>query len=118
MQGRAFHANECGGFGDITVRSFSSVNPARTLMDSAWVNLVKRTAEDVYGRVPSMVPSMAGSGPMYSVTNTLGIPVASSGIDYPDNRLHAPNENIRLDCFLKGILHAAAIMEALEQGLE
>ena len=38
--------------------------------------------------------------------------MASAGIDYPGNRLHAPNENIRLDLFHKGVLHLAAIVEA------
>jgi acetylornithine deacetylase/succinyl-diaminopimelate desuccinylase-like protein len=53
---------------------------------------------------------MAGSGPMYAFTHTLGLPVASSGAGYPDTRVHAPNENIRLVDYAAAIKHAATII--------
>ena len=40
-------------------------------------------------------------------------PVASCGIDYPGNRIHAPNENIRLDYFRLGVLHTAELITEL-----
>ncbi len=104
------------GFNDVTV-NFADGEPAsRTAMDSPFVTLVKDTARDVYGKEPVMVPTMAGSGPMYIVSEELGMPIASSGISAPDEKLHAPNENVRTDLFLKGILHAAAILEEFGKG--
>ena len=41
------------------------------------------------------------------------IPVASCGIDYPGNRIHAPNENIRRDYFRLGIMHTAELIEEI-----
>ena len=41
------------------------------------------------------------------------MPVASCGIDYPGNRIHAPNENIRRDYFRMGVLHTAELIEAM-----
>jgi acetylornithine deacetylase/succinyl-diaminopimelate desuccinylase-like protein len=99
------------GFGDVEVKSRDGGNPARTPMDSPWVALVRETAQEVYGLEPVIVPTMAGSGPMYSFSETLGLPVVTSGIGHPEDRIHAPNENIRLDDLFKGILHIAAIME-------
>lgn len=42
----------------------------------------------------------------------LNLPIASSGISYPDAHTHAPNENIRMDLYLKGAKHIARIIEA------
>jgi acetylornithine deacetylase/succinyl-diaminopimelate desuccinylase-like protein len=99
------------GFKDITINYSDGVPPSRTAMDSQFVSLVTETARDVYQREPILVPTMAGSGPMHSISQGLGVPIASSGISFPDEKLHAPNENARVDYFLKGILHAAAILD-------
>ncbi len=100
------------GFPDVTINFSDGEGPSRTAMDSPFVKLVSDTARDVYGKEPMMVPTMAGSGPMHCVSEGLQVPIASSGIGFPDDKMHAPNENARIDYFLKGILHAAAILEA------
>jgi len=38
--------------------------------------------------------------------------VVTAGISYPGARIHAPNENVRVDLLLKGIKHTARIIEA------
>ena len=104
------------GFSDIVIKAeMHGENPARTPLDAPFVRLVAETARTVYGAEPVIVPNMAGSGPMYSFTDTLGMPVASSGVEYPDCRAHAPNENVRLGDFVNGIKHAAAIMMRMGQ---
>ncbi|MDP3061937.1 MAG: M20/M25/M40 family metallo-hydrolase [Chloroflexota bacterium] len=105
------------GFEDIQVKARDANEmPARTAMDSPFVGLVRETARDVYGVEPLLVPNMAGSGPMYLFSHGLGLPIASAGVDYPDNHIHAPNENIRLEDYRKGILHLAAILDAFGSG--
>ena len=99
------------GFPDVVVNYADGENPSRTAMDSPFVKLVSETARDVYGKEPVLVPTMAGSGPMYCISAGLEVPIASSGIGFPDDKMHAPNENARIDYFLKGILHAAAILD-------
>ncbi|MEE8442793.1 MAG: M20/M25/M40 family metallo-hydrolase [Dehalococcoidia bacterium] len=99
------------GFEDLVVGPANGENPSRTAMDSPFVKLVTNTARDVYGKEPVIVPTMAGSGPMHCISQGLGLPVASSGIGAPDDKVHAPNENARIDYILKGILHAAAILD-------
>ncbi len=99
------------GFGDVSVTAAEGENPARTPLDSPFVNVVTEAAREVYGAEPIVKPSMTGSGPMFPFINTLKTPVASSGVSNPDSRPHAPDENIRLADFLLASKHVAAIME-------
>jgi acetylornithine deacetylase/succinyl-diaminopimelate desuccinylase-like protein len=58
-----------------------------------------------------LVPSMNGAGPFALFGARLGAPtVSTAGIRYPDSRIHAPNENVRLDDFVLGVKHVAAII--------
>ena len=60
-----------------------------------------------------IMPAMAGSGPMYYFTDTLGLPTAGIGVDYLGSRAHAPDENIRLADFILGTKHVAALLERM-----
>ena len=100
------------GFDDVKVNYWDGEGPSRTDMDAPFVKLVTETARYVYGKEPAIVPNMPGSGPMAFISDELKLPIASSGVSYPDDKIHAPNENTRIDYFLKGVLHAAAILEA------
>ncbi len=99
------------GFSDITINFSEAEPPARTPLSSPFVAIVCDAAREVYGTEPVIMPTFAGTGPMASFTETLGLPTASSGVEYPDSRAHAPDENIRLEDFIKGIKHIAAILE-------
>ena len=99
------------GFADIKINYWDGVNPSRTSMESSFVDIVSKTAKDVYGKEALITPGLAGSGPMYYISEGLGLPIASSGVAFPDDKIHAPNENVRVEYFLKGILHAAAIID-------
>ena len=99
------------GFADVEIVLMGAVNPARTDIDSPWVQLVASTAEEIYGRKPVIAPNMPGTGPWYDFGVTLGIPISTSGVDHPSHKIHAPNENISIEDFLLGAKHAALIME-------
>ena len=99
------------GYGDVEVRCLSAERPARTPIDHPFVGLVCEAARQVYGQEPVIIPSMAGTGPLYPFVKTLGLPTADCGIGYPESRGHAPDENIRLDDFVGGAKHIAAILE-------
>lgn len=101
------------GFSDVRVSVLSAEHPSRTPLDDPFVALVADTARRVYGADAYFMPSMTGTGPQHPVQHILGVPVASCGVDYPGNRIHAPNENIRLDYFRLGVLHAAELITAL-----
>jgi acetylornithine deacetylase/succinyl-diaminopimelate desuccinylase-like protein len=104
------------GFGDISIApGLEGENPARTPLASSFVDIVSAAARDVYGIDPVIVPSMGGSGPMYSFTDTLGLPTALIGVMYPGSRPHAPDEHIRLADFILGAKHIAAVLQRMAQ---
>ena len=102
------------GFSDITIApTTEGENPARTPLDSPFVAIVKTAGKEVFGAEPVIMPAMAGSGPMYYFTDTLGLPTAGIGVDYLGSRAHAPDENIRLADFILGTKHVAALLERM-----
>jgi acetylornithine deacetylase/succinyl-diaminopimelate desuccinylase-like protein len=100
------------GFSDVKIE-FLGGNPAgRTDPDDPFLQLVCRTAEPVYGQPMQIVPMIGGSGPNHCFIHDLGVPVACAGLGHPDTRAHAPDENLRIDLYLKHARHVARILEA------
>ena len=89
--------------------------PARTDPDDPFVKMVIDTAEPVYGQSMQVVPMIGGSGPNHIFAEYLHLPIVTSGIGYPGSHAHAPNENIRLDLYLKGAQHIARILTQFGQ---
>ena len=98
------------GFSDVQIEFLGGEPPARTDPDDAFVNIVVETAKDIYGMPMQKVPMTGGSGPNYPFVHDLGLPVATAGLGYPDTRAHAPNENIRLDLYLKHAKHMVRVL--------
>ncbi|MCA9865931.1 MAG: M20/M25/M40 family metallo-hydrolase [Anaerolineales bacterium] len=98
------------GFPDVAVRYVAGVKPARTDPDDPFVQMSIQAAEDVYGLPPIVEPLIGGSGPLHPFIHVLGLPVVTSGCGYPNSRVHAPNENIRIHDFINGIRHTARII--------
>ena len=98
------------GFSDVKINFLGGEPPARTDPDDPFVDLVVRTAEPVYGRRMQIVPTVGGSGPNYPFISLLKLPVVTAGAGYPGTLSHAPNENMRLDLYLKHAKHMARII--------
>jgi acetylornithine deacetylase/succinyl-diaminopimelate desuccinylase-like protein len=104
------------GFEDIEVRYLSGERPARTPIDHPLVEMARQVLRQVYGKEPVVVPSMAGTGPLYPFLAGLGLPVFDFGVGYPDSRIHAPDENVRVEDFLRGAKAVAALLGRFAQG--
>ena len=100
------------GFSDVKVEFLGGEAPARTDPDDPFIKLVCDTAPEVYGKPMLRLPLVGGSGPNYPFVHDLGLPVATAGLGHPDGRSHAPNENIRIDLYLKHARHIARILTA------
>ena len=98
------------GFSDIALRSLGGERPARTPIGDPFVGVVRDALRQAYGSEPVIVPTMAGTGPLYPFVATLGLPTADCGIGYPDARIHAPDENIRIEDFRQGEKAIAALI--------
>jgi acetylornithine deacetylase/succinyl-diaminopimelate desuccinylase-like protein len=101
---------DANGFSDLKVEQLGGEVPARTDPDDPFVRLVCDTAVEVYGKPMRILPMGGGSGPNAPFIHDLGLPVATAGLGHPDGRGHAPNENIRLDLYLKHAKHIARVM--------
>ena len=98
------------GFDDVQINYLGGEHPARTDPDHPFIQLVVRTAKDVFDKPMLLVPMTGGSGPIYPFIHDLGLPVATAGLGHPDGKAHAPNENIRIDLYLKHARHIARII--------
>lgn len=99
------------GFSDVQINYLGGEEPARTDPDDPFVALVVESARPIYGVPMLIVPMSGGSGPNHAFVHHLHLPVVSAGIGYPGSQGHAPNENIRLDLYLKGTMHIARILK-------
>ncbi len=97
------------GFGHIEVKLLSSERAGKTPVDDPFARLVVETAREVYGQEPVLLPSAAGSGPMY-LFREVGLPCASIGVGWSRSQNHAPNESVRMADYWEGVRHMIAII--------
>lgn len=82
------------------------------------VKASKAAAEKVYGIRPELIPLAAGSGPYYYIANYVGTPLTGAGVGYYDSRVHAPNENIRIEDFVKSMKHVSLTLIEFARSLK
>jgi acetylornithine deacetylase/succinyl-diaminopimelate desuccinylase-like protein len=98
------------GFSDIDIHQHGGTNPARVNPDDPFVAICTETAKEIYGKEATVAPMIGGSGPMYPFVHVLNVPIGAAGLGYPGGRAHAPDENFRLEDFVKGARHTARIL--------
>jgi acetylornithine deacetylase/succinyl-diaminopimelate desuccinylase-like protein len=101
------------GFGDIEVTEFSMEHPVRSPSDTPLARAAIAAARAVFDQPPALAPMMIGTGPMYPIAGTLGVPTVSpAGVCRPDSNIHAPNENCRVEDFLSIVAFTVAWLRA------
>lgn len=105
------------GFSDVHINYLGGQKPARVSPDHPLVKLAAETGAEVYGKPAVIVPIVGGSGPMWWFSGFLGMPITSPGIEYPGVRVHAPDEHIRLDDFMRGTRHLARLLSRIEEAI-
>ena len=91
------------GYNDVEIVPAAGMIGARSDVTSAVVQTAVAAARQVYGHEPVVYPSHGGSGPMHALVQGLGANGIMAGVCYPGVRLHAPNENIRMDDYFRHI---------------
>ena len=100
---------EARGFGDIAIKGFSMEHPVRSPSDSLIGKAAVAAAREVFPEAPAVSPMMIGTGPMFPIASTLGIPTVSpAGVCRPESNIHAPNENVRVEDFLRIVEYTVA----------
>jgi len=99
------------GFEKVEILEGEGEKPARSDPNSAVARTVIETVREMHGE-PVLWPFMPATGPMHPVVADLGIPtVLPVGVGRPDNRIHAPNENIRAADYINAVRLMCRIWE-------
>jgi acetylornithine deacetylase/succinyl-diaminopimelate desuccinylase-like protein len=97
------------GFTNFEYKNFSQEKPVRSPTNSTIARAALAAADDVFEQEIAAAPMMTGTGPMYLIGDELGIPVVSpAGVHRPDSNIHAPNENCRIEDFLRIVEYTVA----------
>lgn len=91
------------GYEDIKIHKVSGKKAAKTDPNDPLAQVVIREAEAFYGKKPQILSMSPGTGPMYKLAKQYNIPAVSFGVGYEDSKIHAPNENIRVEDYIEGI---------------
>ena len=104
------------GFEKVEIVWSDGEKPARSDPGSAVARTVIDCVRELYGE-PILWPFMPATGPMHPVVSDLGIPtVLPVGVGRPDNRIHAPNENIRAEDYINAIRLMCRVWERFGAG--
>ncbi len=90
-----------------------SMEPSKTPIDSQYTEPLRRAFVSAQGEEPLLVPAMGGSLPDYVWTKQMGVPSFQTPYANHDEANHAPNENMEVARFIKGIRTGAAVLAEL-----
>jgi acetylornithine deacetylase/succinyl-diaminopimelate desuccinylase-like protein len=99
----------------VEVRKLGGTPPSKTPVDHPFMPAMIAAVRHGFRRDPVVLPSSGGSSPDHLFTKGLGLPMFCIPYANPDENNHAPNENIRIDCFFNGIKTSAALFSELAQ---
>ena len=91
------------------------MDPSKTPLDSPYGEPLRQGIVVAQGEEPLLIPAMGGSLPDYVFTKILGIPDFTVPYANADEANHAPNENLELERFIRGIKTGAAMLTHLGQ---
>jgi acetylornithine deacetylase/succinyl-diaminopimelate desuccinylase-like protein len=95
---------------DVEVVRQGSMDPSKTPLDSPFAVPLRAAIAAGQGQEPLLVPALGGSLPDYVFTKLLGLPAFGVPYANADERNHAPNENIEVERFYRGIKTGAAML--------
>lgn len=101
------------GFGEVEMVVISGENPSRSPLDSDLGRAIEESAAEWFPNPAAVWPLMYATGPMYPIAQGLGIPICSpAGVTRPDSKIHAPNENVRIEDYLDIVGYTVAYLDA------
>jgi acetylornithine deacetylase/succinyl-diaminopimelate desuccinylase-like protein len=99
------------GFADVEMNLESMEPAARTPYRDPFAQAAITAAEKTYGARPIVELGSPGTGPLYLFTRNFKMPSVDIGVSSDDSAIHAPNENLNVENFRKGIIWIAEMME-------
>lgn len=89
------------------------MEPSKTPLDSPYAVPLQQAIFAAVGERPLLIPALGASLPDYVFTKILGVPAFTVPYANADESNHAPNENLKLDLFVRGIKSSAAMLAYL-----
>lgn len=89
------------------------MEPSKTPLESPFTVPLRQAFVAAQGEEPILVPTMGGSLPDYVWTKILGVHSFITPYANHDEANHAPNENMEVERFVKGIKTGAAVLAYL-----
>lgn len=89
------------------------MQPSKTPITSKHMTSIRQAFVAAQGVEPLIYPAGFGSLPGYAFTDILGIDAFVTPYGNADEANHAPNENLKIDCFFNGIRTGAALLAEL-----
>jgi len=92
------------GFEDVGLEKLVALPPYRSplAVDAPLVLIARRALRETYGCEPRVFPYSAGASPCH-LLNLIGTPCLDGiGVDWEEDNVHGPNENIRLRDYIQG----------------
>lgn len=100
---------------DVEVKRLGQMKPSKTPVENEYVRVVYDAVEQATGIKPLIYPSLGGSLPDYVFTGILGIPSIMVPYANIDESNHAPNENLSIPFFIRGIKCFATLLAMLSR---
>jgi acetylornithine deacetylase/succinyl-diaminopimelate desuccinylase-like protein len=88
---------------DIEIEKMGSTKPSRTPVDLEVVQSIVASVRESYEQDPIVLPAIGATMPGYVFTDILNLPSVLVPYANADEDNHAPNENMDINCFYKGI---------------
>ena len=101
------------GFDDLELKMLTTYRPAKTPIDHPMSHAVISAVKKAYQSEPIIYPVTGGSNPSSVICDFLKIPIIKVPYGNHDECNHAPNENLVIDFFIKGIKCSAAVFYEL-----
>jgi acetylornithine deacetylase/succinyl-diaminopimelate desuccinylase-like protein len=90
-----------------------SFYPMYTSLDTPWTKILEESLREGFGQEPLKIPLAGGSLPLYSLYEVVEKPLYVLPYAQPDENNHAPNENMMVDWFVKGVRTSIILLEKL-----
>ena len=91
------------GFGDFEVKLLGLYMPSKTSIEHPVRKVFVTAVRKGFQKEPITFPVTGGSLPLVAIRDFLNIPMVGVPYANHDSRNHAPNENMVIDLFIKGI---------------
>ncbi len=95
------------------LRGVAGMQPSKTPITSPHLTPIREAMLAAQGVEPLIYPAGFGSLPGYAFTDILGIDHFVTPYGNADEANHAPNENLKIECFYNGIRTGAALLDRL-----